>query len=32
MVAIGCLYLVIDRLIVPPIENVPRARGGVLRK
>jgi NitT/TauT family transport system permease protein/taurine transport system permease protein len=32
MVAIGCLYLVIDRLIVQPIENVTVARWGMLRK
>lgn len=31
MVVIGCLYLVIDRLIVQPIENMTVARWGVLR-
>jgi len=32
MVVIGCLYLVIDRLIVQPIENLTVARWGLLRK
>jgi NitT/TauT family transport system permease protein/taurine transport system permease protein len=32
MIMIGCLYVVIDRLIVQPIENVTVARWGMLRK
>jgi len=32
MVVIGCLYLVIDRLIVQPIENLTVARWGLVRK
>ncbi len=31
MIVIGCLYVVIDRLIVQPIENLTIARWGVLR-
>jgi hypothetical protein len=29
---IGCLYVVVDRLIVQPIENLTVARWGVLRQ
>jgi NitT/TauT family transport system permease protein/taurine transport system permease protein len=32
MIVIGCLYLVIDRLIVQPIENITVARWGMLRR
>jgi ABC-type nitrate/sulfonate/bicarbonate transport system permease component len=32
MIMIGCLYVVIDRLIVQPIENITVARWGMLRK
>jgi NitT/TauT family transport system permease protein/taurine transport system permease protein len=32
MVIIGCLYIVVDRLIIQPIENLTIARWGVLRK
>jgi NitT/TauT family transport system permease protein/taurine transport system permease protein len=32
MIVIGCLYVVIDRLIVQPIENLTVARWGVLRQ
>jgi taurine transport system permease protein len=32
MIIIGCLYIVIDRLIVQPIENLTVARWGMLRK
>ena len=32
MIAIGVLYVVVDRLIVQPIENLTVARWGVLRK
>jgi NitT/TauT family transport system permease protein/taurine transport system permease protein len=32
MIVIGCLYVIVDRLIVQPIENVTVARWGVLRK
>ncbi len=32
MIIIGCLYIVVDRLIVQPIENLTIARWGVLRK
>jgi taurine transport system permease protein len=32
MIVIGCLYIVIDRLIVQPIENLTVARWGVLRQ
>ena len=32
MIMIGCLYIVVDRLIVQPIENMTVARWGVLRK
>lgn len=32
MIVIGCLYVVVDRLIVQPIENLTVARWGVLRK
>jgi taurine transport system permease protein len=32
MIVIGCLYIVVDRLIVQPIENVTVARWGILRK
>jgi len=32
MIMIGCLYIVVDRLIVQPIENVTVARWGMLRK
>jgi taurine transport system permease protein len=31
MVVIGCLYIIVDRLIVQPIENLTVARWGVLR-
>jgi NitT/TauT family transport system permease protein/taurine transport system permease protein len=31
MIVIGCLYVVVDRLIVQPIENLTVARWGVLR-
>ena len=32
MIVIGCIYIVVDRLIVQPIENMTVARWGVLRK
>jgi taurine transport system permease protein len=32
MIVIGCLYIIIDRLIVQPIENLTVARWGLLRK
>jgi NitT/TauT family transport system permease protein/taurine transport system permease protein len=32
MITIGCLYIVVDRLLVQPIENVTIARWGLLRK
>jgi len=32
MIAIGALYIIIDRLIVQPIENITVARWGLLRK
>ena len=32
MIVIGCLYIVIDRLIVQPIENLTVGRWGMLRK
>src|SRR6266511_2772923 len=32
MIMIGCLYIVVDRLIVQPIENITVARWGMLRK
>jgi len=32
MIVIGCLYVVVDRLIVQPIENLTIARWGVLRQ
>jgi ABC-type nitrate/sulfonate/bicarbonate transport system permease component len=32
MIIIGCLYIIVDRLIVQPIENLTIARWGVLRK
>lgn len=32
MIVIGCLYVIIDRLIVQPIEDMTVARWGVLRK
>jgi NitT/TauT family transport system permease protein/taurine transport system permease protein len=32
MIVIGCLYVIVDRLIVQPIENLTVARWGVLRK
>jgi NitT/TauT family transport system permease protein/taurine transport system permease protein len=32
MITIGCLYIVVDRLIVQPIENITVARWGMLRK
>jgi NitT/TauT family transport system permease protein/taurine transport system permease protein len=32
MVAIGCLYIVVDRLIVQPIEDLTVTRWGMLRK
>ena len=32
MIVIGCLYIIVDRLIVQPIENLTFARWGVLRK
>jgi NitT/TauT family transport system permease protein/taurine transport system permease protein len=31
MIVIGCLYIIIDRLIVQPIENLTVARWGLLR-
>jgi NitT/TauT family transport system permease protein/taurine transport system permease protein len=32
MIIIGCLYIIVDRLIVQPIENVTVARWGILRQ
>jgi NitT/TauT family transport system permease protein/taurine transport system permease protein len=32
MIVIGCLYVIVDRLIVQPIENLTVARWGVLRQ
>jgi taurine transport system permease protein len=32
MIMIGCLYIVVDRLLVQPIENITVARWGMLRK
>jgi len=32
MIVIGCLYIVVDRLLVQPLENVTIARWGMLRK
>jgi taurine transport system permease protein len=32
MIVIGCLYVVVDRLIVQPIENLTVARWGLLRQ
>ena len=32
MIMIGCLYIVVDRLIIQPIENLTVARWGLLRK
>ena len=32
MIVIGCLYIVVDRLIVQPIENITVARWGMLRR
>ena len=32
MIVIGCLYIVVDRLIVQPIENLTVAHWGMLRK
>jgi taurine transport system permease protein len=32
MIVIGCLYIVVDRLIIQPIENLTVARWGLLRK
>ncbi len=32
MIVIGCLYIVVDRLIVQPIENLTVARWGLLRQ
>jgi taurine transport system permease protein len=32
MIVIGCLYVIVDRLIVQPIENLTIARWGVLRQ
>ena len=32
MIVIGCLYILVDRLLVQPIENLTVARWGVLRK
>ena len=32
MIVIGCLYIVVDRLIVQPVENITVARWGMLRK
>jgi NitT/TauT family transport system permease protein/taurine transport system permease protein len=32
MIMIGCLYVIIDRLLVQPIENITVARWGMLRK
>jgi NitT/TauT family transport system permease protein/taurine transport system permease protein len=32
MIVIGCLYIVVDRLIVAPVENITVARWGMLRR
>src|SRR5262249_30411647 len=32
MIVIGCLYIVVDRLIIQPIETLTVARWGLLRK
>jgi len=32
MVVIGTLYIVVDRLLVQPVESMTLARWGVLRK
>lgn len=32
MIVIGCLYVIVDRLIVQPVENLTIARWGVLRQ
>jgi taurine transport system permease protein len=32
MIVIGCLYIIVDRLIVQPIENLTVARWGLLRQ
>ena len=32
MIAIGILYIVVDRLLVQPIESMTLARWGVLRR
>jgi ABC-type nitrate/sulfonate/bicarbonate transport system permease component len=32
MIMIGCLYIIVDRLLVQPIENLTVARWGMLRK
>ena len=32
MIVIGCLYIIVDRLIVQPIENLTIARWGLLRQ
>lgn len=32
MIMIGCLYIIVDRLIVQPVENLTIARWGMLRK
>jgi taurine transport system permease protein len=32
MILIGTLYIIVDRLLVQPLENLTIARWGVLRK
>ena len=32
MIVIGCLYIVVDRLIIQPIENLTIARWGLLQR
>jgi ABC-type nitrate/sulfonate/bicarbonate transport system permease component len=32
MIVIGCLYIIVDRLIVQPIENLTVGRWGLLRQ
>jgi hypothetical protein len=32
MILIGMLYIIVDRLLVQPLENLTIARWGVLRK
>jgi hypothetical protein len=32
MIVIGCLYIVVDRLIIQSIENLTVARWGLLRQ